>query len=69
MRRKKAGKDGDDKPDGGASEKMSQYFFTFEVVKQYPTVRSFIMKAPLKRSFGDSFMELVGGSKKGAYKI
>jgi len=67
MSRKKAAKG--EAPDSGAPQKMSQYFFTFEVVKQYPTVRSFIMKAPLKRSFGDSFMELLSGSKRGAYKI
>ena len=47
---------------------ISEYFFTFELLKQYPTVRSFIIKAPLKRSFRDSFSELLSGGKKGSAK-
>lgn len=42
---------------------MSQYYFTFEVVKQYPTVRSYILKQPLRRSFMDSVGELLGGQR------
>ncbi|MDD5171831.1 MAG: hypothetical protein PHF60_02230 [Candidatus ainarchaeum sp.] len=42
---------------------MSQYFFTFEVLKQYPTVRSYIIKQPLRRSFKDTVAGLLGGSK------
>jgi hypothetical protein len=50
-------------------EQMSQYFFTFEMTKQYPMVRSFIVKMPLKRSLKDTLGELFSGGKKGAYKI
>jgi hypothetical protein len=42
---------------------MSQYFFTFEVLKQYPTIRSYIIKQPLRRSFKDTISELLGGAK------
>jgi len=48
---------------------ISQYFFTFELIKQYPTTRSFIVKQPLKRSFKDTFGELFGGNKKGVYRF
>jgi len=51
------------------ASRMSQYVFTFEFVRQYPTVRSFIVKGPLKRSFKDSIEELIGGSKKGTYRF
>jgi hypothetical protein len=43
---------------------MSTYIFTFELMKQYPTVRSFIIKQPLRKSFRDTFSELLGGAKK-----
>ena len=43
---------------------MSQYIFTFEVIKQYPTVRSYIIKQPLRRSFKDAFSELLGGGQR-----
>ena len=49
-------------------QQMSEYYFNFELVKQYPHVRSFIIKQPLKRSLGDTFAELLGGSKK-AYRV
>lgn len=52
-----------------APESMSTYVFTFELTRQYPTVRSFMVKQPLKRSFFDNFSELLGGSKKGTYRI
>jgi hypothetical protein len=48
---------------------MSQYVFTFELIRQYPTVRSFLVKQPLKRSFADTFSELLGGNKKGIYRL
>ncbi len=47
----------------------SQYFFSFEMIRQYPTIRSFIVKGQLKKSFGDTVSELFGGSKKGVYKF
>ncbi len=55
----------------GATEEpqMSQYIFTFELIRQYPTVRSFLVKQPLKRSFSDTFSELLGGNKKGIYRL
>jgi len=62
MKRKKAVKK--EKQEG-----ISEYYFNFEIIKQYPHVRSFIVKQPLKRSFRDTFSELLGGSKKGAYRV
>lgn len=53
----------------GQEAVMSQYFFTFELIKQYPTTRSFIIKAPMKRSFKDTVGELFGGNKKGVYRF
>jgi hypothetical protein len=50
-------------------QQMSEYYFNFELVKQYPHVRSFIIKQPLKRSLGDMLTELLGGSKKGVYRV
>lgn len=46
-----------------SGEPMSQYFFTFEIVRQYPTVRSYIIKQLLRRSFKDALSELIGGGK------
>jgi len=48
---------------------ITQYIFTFELIRQYPTVRSFIVKQPLKHSFKDTVSELFGGNKKGIYRI
>lgn len=48
---------------------ISDYYFSFEIMKQYPHVRSFIVKQPLKRSFKDTLSELLGSSKKGAYRV
>ena len=56
-------------PGNGAEEQPTQYIFTFELIRQYPTIRSFIVKQQLKRSFGDTVSELIGGSKKGVYKF
>ncbi len=58
--------------DGGANAQdapITQYIFTFELIRQYPTVRSFIVKQPLKRSFKDTVSDLFGGNKKGVYRI
>jgi hypothetical protein len=43
---------------------ISEYVFSFELLKHYPTIRSFIIKQPLKRSWSDGMMELFGGKKK-----
>lgn len=48
---------------------ISQYVFTFELIRHYPTIRSFMVKQPLKRSFKDSMQELFGGTKKGVYRL
>lgn len=45
---------------------IKDFIFTFEVLQQYPHVRSFIMKKPLKKHIGEAFMELFDGSKKRA---
>ncbi|MEW6722327.1 MAG: hypothetical protein AB1324_03630 [Candidatus Micrarchaeota archaeon] len=49
--------------DSGMPE-ASQYLFTFEIIRQYPTIRSFLIKQPLKKSFGDTFRELFGNARK-----
>jgi hypothetical protein len=53
----------------GQEAPITQYIFTFELIRHYPTVRSFIVKQPLKRSFKDTVSELFGGNKKGVYRI
>ncbi|MEW6748420.1 MAG: hypothetical protein AB1295_01790 [Candidatus Micrarchaeota archaeon] len=58
-----------EEPRKEARGELTEYYFSFELIKQYPHVRSFIVKAPLKRSIGDTFSELLGGSKKGAYRV
>lgn len=40
---------------------IKECFFAFEVVKQYPYSRSYIIKAPLKKSFKDTVSELFSG--------
>ncbi|MEW6035745.1 MAG: hypothetical protein AB1529_03975 [Candidatus Micrarchaeota archaeon] len=55
--------------DAAEEPQMSQYIFTFELIRHYPTVRSFLVKQPLKRSFSDTFSELLGGNKKGIYRL
>lgn len=57
------------KEEAAPKEEITEYYFSFELMKQYPHVRSFIVKQPLKRSLGDTFSELLGGSKKGAYRV
>ncbi len=42
---------------------LSEYIFTFELLRHYPTVRSFIIKQPLKHSMRDSILELLAGKK------
>lgn len=56
------GAGGAGRPDAGTYQ--ADYIFAFEVVHQYPNLRSFIVKRPLKRSFMDSLTELFDGSKK-----
>ncbi len=43
--------------------KIKEYFFAFELIKQYPQSRSYILKAPLKKSFTESIAELMVGRK------
>lgn len=50
-------------PPEASGEVMSTYIFSFELTKQYPTVRSFIIKMPLKKSFSDSLADLLGKTK------
>ncbi|MFN7991758.1 MAG: hypothetical protein U0R44_06405 [Candidatus Micrarchaeia archaeon] len=45
-------------------EHRSEYIFAFELLRQYPNLRSFIIKQPLKKSFKDTVGELFGGKKK-----
>ncbi len=43
---------------------MSQYVFAFELLRQYPNVRAYIIKQPLQKSFKDQLGELLGGKKR-----
>jgi hypothetical protein len=43
---------------------MSQYIFTFELLRQYPNVRTYMLKQPLQKSFKDQVSELLGGKKR-----
>ncbi|VVC04266.1 Uncharacterised protein [Candidatus Bilamarchaeum dharawalense] len=45
-------------------EIISDYVFSFELTRQYPTVRSYLLKQPLKKSFKETFLELFGTGKK-----
>ncbi len=40
---------------------IKEYFFAFEILKQYPYTRSYIVKAPMKKSFKDTISELFVG--------
>lgn len=40
---------------------IKEYFFAFEMVKQYPYTRSYIIKQPLKKSFKETLGELFVG--------
>ena len=42
-------------------EPIKEYFFAFEILKQYPYTRSYIIKAPMKKSFKDTISELFVG--------
>jgi hypothetical protein len=46
------------------SEILSDYVFTFELIRQYPTTRSYLLKKSLKKSFSDSFSDLFGFKQK-----
>ncbi len=48
----------------GHQDEMSQYIFTFELLRQYPNVRTYIIKQQLQKSFKDQFAELLGGKKR-----
>lgn len=62
MKKKSQGAQQEKAPEG--SEPKAGYIYAFEVVHQYPSQRSFIIKRPLKRSFMDSLNDLFDGSKK-----
>ncbi len=49
---------------GGQQTEMSQYIFTFELLRQYPNVRTYMLKQPLQKSFKDQVSELLGGKKR-----
>jgi hypothetical protein len=40
---------------------IKEYFFAFEILKQYSYNRSYIIKAPMKKSFKDTISELFVG--------
>ncbi len=61
----KAGKGkGGSQPAAGGEQQVSQYIFAFEMLRQYPNVRAYIIKQPLQKSFKDQIGELLGGKKR-----
>jgi hypothetical protein len=42
---------------------LSDYVFSFELIKQYPSLRSYIIKRQLKKSLNDSILELFTNMK------
>ncbi|MFH1520933.1 MAG: hypothetical protein ABID61_04765 [Candidatus Micrarchaeota archaeon] len=42
---------------------LSDYVFAFELTKPYPTIRSYIIKQPLKKQVKDILFELFGAGK------
>lgn len=57
-RKKKAPKK---KEEAAEDVRIKEYFFAFEILRQYPYTRSYIMKAPLKKSLKDTIAELFVG--------
>ncbi len=49
---------------GAHPAEMSQYIFTSELLRQYPNVRTYMLKQPLQKSFKDQVSELLGGKKR-----
>jgi len=47
-------------------KKEAGYIYAFEILHQYPTVRTFIVRGPLKRSFMDTVTEFLVGPQKRA---
>lgn len=48
-------------PEETQEVEIKEYFFAFEILKQYPYTRSYIVKAPMKKSFKDTISELFVG--------
>ena len=48
----------------GAGDAARDVEYSFEFMRTYPAVRTFIFKKPLRRSMTESFMEFFGGAKK-----
>jgi hypothetical protein len=46
------------------AEPKREYIYSFELMRQFSSVRSFIFKKQLTKSMADTFMELFGSSKK-----
>jgi hypothetical protein len=42
---------------------VAEYIYTFELLRHYPSTRSFIFKKPLKTSMGAAVMDLFFGAK------
>ncbi len=62
---RKAGKSSSAQAAAGVNQtEMSQYIFTFELLRQYPNVRTYMLKQPLQKSFKDQVSELLGGKKR-----
>jgi hypothetical protein len=43
---------------------MSDYIFSFELSQPYPSLRSYLIKKPLKKSMKDTFLELFDNQMK-----
>ncbi len=60
-RKKKPAPKNDGQEEVQEPEPIKEYFFAFEILKQYPYTRSYIIKAPMKKSFKDTISELFVG--------
>ena len=43
---------------------MLEYVYSFELMRHYPSTRSYLMKNPLKPSLKGTFTELIFGKKR-----
>jgi hypothetical protein len=48
----------------GRAGDTADVVYSFEFMRTYPAVRTFIFKKPFRKSMKESFMELFGGAKK-----
>jgi len=52
-----------DDPSASEAPGPTEYFYSFELARPYPSVRSFIFKKQLKKSMKDTVSDLFGARK------